>query len=857
MLALSPYAHTPSRLEDFLPWGFLVAPGVILNKDGSFQTSARFRGPDVRSSTPEELVSFSARANNVFKRLGSGWAVYIEAERREVRDYPTGAFPDPASRLMDAERAAQFEGEAGNGSSGGDDPRPNGSQFESVHHITLQWAPPPDSTRRASAFFFDIDKTDGDGDPAPKGARAARAAASEEEERRIAREALEHFERTANWAFGLFEGLTVEFEQLGDDSTLSYLKRTISPKAQRVRAPASAAFLDGLLCDAPLTGGQAPLLGDKHLRVLTIKGFPPMTAPGVLDELNALGIGYRWMTRYLCMDRTESERELIKWRRLWFSKHKSLAALLKEVLMKEQTALSNPDALAKTAEVDIALQELGAEAIGFGYLTVTLVVLGDTAREADDKLRLAERVINARGFVTVIETLNSVEAWLSSIPGQAYANVRHPIVSTLNLAHVAPLATAWAGEERNRHLKSPPLILARTDGSTPFRLNLHVGDVGHTLVVGPTGAGKSVLLSALAMQWRRYEGAQVFVFDKGGSARAAIRAMGGDAIDLGAGGTAAFQPLARIDDAAERSIALDWVMDLLAQEGASATPELKEKVWAALTSLASAPQPQRHLTGLRLLVQDSHAQAALLPYCQEGAHGSVFDGAEDRLDFSDVLTFEMEEIMGRPKAAAPALIHLFHRLEERFDGRPTLLILDEAWVFLDSTIFAARIGEWLKTLRKKNVAVVFATQSLADIANSSIAPALIESCPTRIYLPNERAFEPQQRVAYEQFGLNETEIELIATAQRKRDYYYASPLGRRVFDLALGPVALAFCAASDPQSRAFLADLENANTERTKYWKSILAARRLDWVLEALGEDFRDDAIAPAARPKASLETTT
>ncbi len=138
----------------------------------------------------------------------------------------------------------------------------------------------------------------------------------------------------------------------------------------------------------------------------------------------------------------------------------------------------------------------GPKLIGFGYLTATLVVLGETAVDADEKLRLAERVINARGFVTVTETLNAVEAWLSSIPGQAYANVRHPIVSTLNLAHVAPLATSWAGEDWNRHLDAPPLILARTDGSTPFRLDLFVGDVGHTLVVGPTGAGKSVLLVA-------------------------------------------------------------------------------------------------------------------------------------------------------------------------------------------------------------------------------------------------------------------------------------------------------------------------------------------------------------------------
>ena len=191
--------------------------------------------------------------------------------------------------------------------------------------------------------------------------------------------------------------------------------------------------------------------------------------------------------------------------------------------------------------------------------------------------------------------------------------------------------------------------------------------------------------------------------------------------------------------------------------------------------------------------------------------------------------------MARPKAAAPALLHLFQRLEERFDGRPTLLILDEAWVFLDSPLFAARIREWLKTLRKKNVAVVFATQSLADIADSNIAPALIESCPTRIYLPNERAFEPQQRRAYEQFGLNETEIELIATMQRKRDYYYASPMGRRVFDLALGPIALAFCATSDPASRSIVADIEKQHRPRTIFWQLLLSARRLDWVLNALG----------------------
>ena len=215
--------------------------------------------------------------------------------------------------------------------------------------------------------------------------------------------------------------------------------------------------------------------------------------------------------------------------------------------------------------------------------------------------------------------------------------------------------------------------------------------------------------------------------------------------------------------------------------------------------------------------------------------GGVFDGAEDRLSLSDLVLFEMEEIMARPKAAGPALLYLFNRLEEQFDGSPALLILDEAWLFLDSPVFAARIREWLKTLRKRNVAVVFATQSLADIAGSSIAPALIESCPTRIFLPNERALEPQQQQAYERFGLNATEIGLIATAERKRHYYYASPRGRRLFELALGPVALAVCAASDPDARTLIAALEQ-QASPLPFWRRFLRARQLGWVLDALSD---------------------
>ena len=192
--------------------------------------------------------------------------------------------------------------------------------------------------------------------------------------------------------------------------------------------------------------------------------------------------------------------------------------------------------------------------------------------------------------------------------------------------------------------------------------------------------------------------------------------------------------------------------------------------------------------------------------------------------------------MGEGGAVLPVLTYLFHRLEERFDGRPTLLVLDEAWVFLDNPLFAARIREWLKVLRKKNVSVVFATQSLADIADSSIAPAIIESCPQRIFLANDRAVEPQARVAYERFGLNERQIELIARATPKRHYYLQSAQGNRLFELGLGPVALAFCGASDAASQRRMDSILEAQGHE-QFAKAWLESCGLGWAA-ALIDDF-------------------
>ncbi|MGN6207755.1 conjugal transfer protein TrbE [Asticcacaulis sp.] len=802
MLNLRQYKNTADRLADHLPWALLVAPGVVLNKDGSFQRTLRYQGPDLESSTLAELVSISARVNNVLRRFGSGWGLFFEARRSPALEYPATGDATGVAALVDEERRALFDGQAS-------------GHFETRYFLTLVYMPAPDVVASAGRAFMEA--------PEDLGQRS---------ERDWNRE-LETFVTRTNSAIDLLSTFMPFVEALDDEESLTYLHGAISENPHRVRVPEMPVYLDACLVDTPLFGGMAPRLGERHLRTLTVLGMPGVTRPGLLDALNHLDIGYRWVTRFICLDKELATKTLTRARRQWFNKRKSVTALLREVMYSQPTQLTDTDADNKVADADLALQTLGGDEVGFGYLTMTVTLLAPDAQAADEQIRRVEQVINGLGFTTVRETLNAVEAWLSSLPGHLYANVRQPLVHTLNLAHLMPLSAVWAGEPRNTHLDGPPLLYALSSGATPFRLSTHVGDVGHMMILGPTGAGKSVLLSFIALSFMRYSNAQVFLFDKGGSARAMTLAVKGRHHTVGRTADLSFQPLRHIDDPAERTWSSEWLQLLLEGEGVAVTPEIKVELWSALNSLATAPERQRTLTGLTALLSSKPLKTAFQPFTLEGPFGQCLDADEDALDLADIHCFETEELMGERNLIAPVLTYIFHRLEARFDGRPTLLILDEAWVFLDNPMFAARIREWLKVLRKKNVSVLFATQSLSDVIDSPIAPAVIESCPQRIFLPNERAREPQSEAAYLRIGLNHRQIELIAQALPKREYYLQSRRGNRLFDLNLGTLALAVCAASTPEDQQLIDRLLEKGSEED-FAAAFLKSRDLNWAADLL-----------------------
>jgi type IV secretion system protein VirB4 len=410
------------------------------------------------------------------------------------------------------------------------------------------------------------------------------------------------------------------------------------------------------------------------------------------------------------------------------------------------------------------------------------------------------------------------------------------------------MSAVWPGPTDNPHLteecarrghfgEQPPLMCARTTGATPFRVNLHQGDVAHTMIVGPTGSGKSVLLNTLALQHLRYPEARVIMFDVGASSRAATLLVGGDFYNLSAGAEQSdltFQPLADLDDAASMEWATSWVEDLVVGQGVVIDPEIREQIYRALRAVAGMPRQLRTLTQRWIQVQHEAIKAALQPFTLQGTFGKLLDSASNSISDANWLSFEMSDIM-QSKALFPTLTYIFHALESLFDGRPTLLVLDEAWLFLGQGAFAAKIKDWLKTLRRKNVGVVFATQSLADIAGSSIAPSLIESCPTKIYLPSPGALDPETAAQYVRFGLNAKQLQLIATATPKREYYYTCPDGNRLIDLGLGQVALSVVGSNNKNDQTLMTGLL-AKHGRAGFAEAFFRAKGLGDIADALGQ---------------------
>ena len=785
---------------------------VALNKDGSLMSGLQFSGPDLESMSHAAINRLSAGVNAALVRLGGGWSTHITAIRDHADGYIAPAdnhFADPISQLIDDERRRQFEMED--------------AHFLSRYTIVFSWQTPPDSEVAAGQLFVEHRNT---------------------AQKKTFQAVIGKFAETLEAAAGMLAH-RLKVTPLDDSALLTHIHECLTGKPHPVNAPDFPVYLDALLGHHEFVAGLEPKIDGTHIRVLTFTGYPLATQPEMLEALHNLPFPLRYTTRFLYLDTKDAKKQIEAYKQHWFGARFSLrdyaGAAIDKGHMPAQNA--NADATNMADDAAAASAEASAGRVCYGYFTATVILMDSDLSVLNERVRLAEGYLNNAGFVAFRESTNAVEAYLGSIPGHTWENVRKPLMHSVNYADLSAKTSVWPGSKEcpsplmksHDGRKAPALTYAKTTGGTPFRFNLHVGDLGHSLIAGPTGTGKSSILALLAAQWLRYPSARVVCFDKGRSMYALTEAVGGQHYDIaGELSDLTFAPLDRIaDSSVERSFAEDWLESLAVLQGVHITPREREAIHNAVDGLAS--EEGRSITDVQSLIQHPELKAAIGFYAGTGRAGTLLDARHDGLKLdARFITFELENLLQSGESAklvtVPTLLYLFHRIEQMLDGRPTLITLDEAWVMLDNPQFLAKIREWLKVLRKKNAVVVFATQSLADLKDSPLLPVLMESCPTKIFLPNEQAGSQNLRPMYVDFGLEDRQIELLQTSTPKQDYYIFSAAGHRRVSFDMGPVTLAFTGVSDPRDVKRVAELKQAFGRR---WP-------VEWLRERLPNNIKD-----------------
>lgn len=788
MKKLGPYQAANDGFVDLLNYAAVVDDGVIVNKNGSFMAAWRYGGADAESSGERDKEVVAFRVNQALSPLKTGWAVHVDVVRTPTTHYSQrelSHFPDAVTRAIDEERRAMFSGA--------------GQAYLQSFYLTATWFPPLLAERKFVELMFDDDSA------APtKGARTRDLIVQFKHE-------IDALESRLSLCFTLerLRGRRVQNEDGSIDTKdefLSHLWRCVSGRSQPVNLPSNPAYLDQLF-GQELHGGVIPRVGESFLQVVAIDGFPLESHPNILGKLAELPCEYRWSTRFIFLDNHEATRHLEKYRRKWKQKVRGFF----DQLFQTNSGRINQHAQEMVDDIDGALAELNGGIVAMGYYTSVIVLFERDRKALAATAQRVAKAISELGFNARLENTNTLDAFFGSLPGHCDENVRRPLMNTLNLGDLMPTSSIWSGEPAAPcpfyPALSPALMSCVSGGNAPFWFNLHVRDIGHAIMFGPTGAGKSTHLGLVVAQLRRYRDMSIFCFDKGHSIYPLAMAAGGEHYTVGGDGDElAFCPLQYLETKNDRAWAAEWIETILQLYGSQVSSAQRNEIVSALENMHQSGA--RTLTDFCLTIQDQAVRDGLKQYTIAGSMGHLLDAKEDGLALSDFTAFEIEELLNLgEKYALPVLLYLFRRIEKSLHGQPAAIVLDEAWVMLGHETFRGKIREWLKVMRKANCLILMATQSLTDAARSGILDVIVESTATKIFLPNAYAREEDATALYRRMGLNERQIQLLSEAVPKRQYYYVSEKGRRLYELSLGPMALAFVGASDKESVAVIRQL--------------------------------------------------
>jgi type IV secretion system protein VirB4 len=539
--------------------------------------------------------------------------------------------------------------------------------------------------------------------------------------------------------------------------------------------------------------------------MLCVKEYPATTTPGMLDALLRLPHEMALSESFAFVDRQISVERI------------DLA--LRRFRAADDDAVSLRQGLAQ------AKDDVTASRAAFGEHHLSVLVKAQTLDNLDAAAADVQAALADVGAIAVREDVNLEPAFWAQFPGNLQYVARKALISTSNFAGLASLHGFAIGQAEGNHW-GPAITVLETTSSTPYFFNFHQGDTGNFTLIGPTGTGKTVVLGFLIAQAQKLNPRTVY-FDKDRGAEIFLRALGGRYAVLRPGRPTGFNPLQLPDTAQNRAFLRSWIGKLL---GVTTAEEEAEIADAVDSNYDQEPRFRqlRYFQELLSGVRRPHAgdlAARLAPWCGKGERAWLFDNATDALDLSAAtLGLDMTELLDDATLRTPAMMYLFHRVEERLDGTPTLVVIDEGWKALDDEAFTQRLRDWMKTIRKRNGLVGFCTQSARDALESRIASAIIEQAATQIFMPNPKAQADDYCTG---FGLTEHELALVRALPASSRCFLVKHANHSVvarLDLDGLPDVITLLSGREGTVR-LLDDLRASHGDEPHHWVDALVAK--------------------------------
>ncbi len=819
------YEKSARSYAELVPFMAQIAPGMVINKDGSLLVCYAMTGVDQEGLPQSEVDRYANLVEHAFRGFTERFTVWFTVDRRRIAEYPSSTFNDPVAAWVDEHWQHQFT---------------TRGQYQNFLYLSVLYTPPggADGFMEKVAYFV---KNEG----MPLVTALGKAAINS-----VSKQRTFSFEANQLHAFiGDFEEklstfeqtiLDVDLQRLQDAELLGFLHRRASPTSYQseVKVPEIPAYLDSYLPGDQLISRGDTLRfrgvgGDKHIAAMSLKDWPDWTHPGILDDLLAIPGELTISQVYRFADNLKAKSYIEGVEKHNRAMQKTLFGYLKEALTKEESNQINHGRVLLAQDASDALTEMTSLNRSYGHYNLTVVTYGDTETEAETTLRVVNQVLQRRGYLTVRETMHLLSAFVGTIPGQWGELVRWYFVSSANIADLAPVRTLGIGKKTNDYFRDqrgdgvdqPALTILATEFNTPYFFNFHQADLAHTICIGPSRTGKSSFMNFLISQFQKYEPCSTIIFDKDYSCRIPTLMQGGDHVDMGLNAESAVKlnPMRLLEEPHSRAWLTNWLEMLLTSKGYQMRSADLDNLKNALDQVAAQPPEMWRLQSLAPFLS-RELKEELHPWVSSGAYAKYFDNAEDTFELGNKTCVEMGGLFTNPTIATLFIDYAFYCIQRRLDGRPTLIYIEEAWFMLANEQFAKGIDNWLRTLAKKNAFLIMATQSLQEIANSPIFATIIDNIPNRIFLPNAQAMTHAEMYR-DLFQLNDEQINRIRNAMPKRNYYIVTPKLSRMVDVALPQEIMAVVRSDSRAQKVFVKHWQSGEDGwRNNYLKEILNA---------------------------------